>query len=174
MTTSDRQKRQMVTVAQWGASVGITRQAAYRAIKRCGIPVEGGAVDVEAATALYRSRTRAKTSGASTPKTDATPETPDAGSPDYWQARARREQAEAGLAEDKLRTQRGELVERADLERVLGRWLVLARERMLILGARLGPVVAPLDDPGECSLVVDAEARAALDDLIAAAELRGL
>jgi len=48
----------MLTVADWAASVGISRQAGYQAVKRCGIPVTGGQVDAELASYLYESRTQ--------------------------------------------------------------------------------------------------------------------
>ena len=47
------------TIRQWAAMVGISRQSGYRAVERCGIPVDVcGGIDPDEATALYRERTR--------------------------------------------------------------------------------------------------------------------
>ncbi len=54
-------------MAAWAQSLGVTRQAAYAAVQRCSIPVVDGLVDAEAATMLYRLRTRARV------KTEARP-----------------------------------------------------------------------------------------------------
>lgn len=48
----------MLTVTAWGAEMSISKQAAYVAVKRCRIPVVDGLVDADAATLLYRNRTR--------------------------------------------------------------------------------------------------------------------
>jgi len=49
------------TIRQWAATVGISRQAGYRAVARCEIPVDDcGGIDSEEATTLYRARTRAR------------------------------------------------------------------------------------------------------------------
>lgn len=50
-----------LTVREWAAHIGVSKQAAYAAIKRCSIPVgPDGRVDAKEATLLYRSRTRAR------------------------------------------------------------------------------------------------------------------
>lgn len=51
-------ERRRLTVTQWSHEIGISKQAGYKAVQRCGIPVEGGLVDAELATLLYRRRTR--------------------------------------------------------------------------------------------------------------------
>jgi len=48
----------MTTVADWAEALGVSRQAAYQAIKRCGIPRDHGMVDAELATYLYNQRTQ--------------------------------------------------------------------------------------------------------------------
>jgi hypothetical protein len=78
------------------------------------------------------------------------------------------------VTEIKRRQMEGALVETAEVRRIMGQWLTAAKDRMLAMGGRLGVIVAPMKDPGQCSVVIDAEARAALADLVAAGELRGL
>ena len=48
----------MLTVTAWAAEMHISKQAGYLAVKRCGIPIVDGKVDADAATMLYRNRTR--------------------------------------------------------------------------------------------------------------------
>ena len=48
----------MLTVTAWSAEMGISKQAGYVAVKRCRIPIVDGKVDADAASMLYRNRTR--------------------------------------------------------------------------------------------------------------------
>lgn len=51
-------ERRRLTVTQWSHEIGISKQAGYKAVQRCGIPIEDGMVDAELATLLYKRRTR--------------------------------------------------------------------------------------------------------------------
>ena len=51
-------ERRRLTVTQWSHEIGISKQAGYKAVQRCGIPIEDGMVDAELASLLYRHRTR--------------------------------------------------------------------------------------------------------------------
>ena len=48
----------LLTVTAWSAEMGISKQAGYVAVKRCRIPITDGKIDADAATMLYRNRTR--------------------------------------------------------------------------------------------------------------------
>jgi hypothetical protein len=48
----------MLTVTAWAAEMHISKQAGYVAVKRCRIPITDGKIDADAATMLYRNRTR--------------------------------------------------------------------------------------------------------------------
>ena len=51
-------ERRRLTVTAWAHEIGISKQAGYKAVQRCGIPLEDGLVDAEVATMLYKRRTR--------------------------------------------------------------------------------------------------------------------
>ena len=169
-----------VTVAQWGDEIGLARQSAYRAAERCGIPINDGKVDAEAATIIYNSRTRPHASkgrgqGGDAPGAAATHAGNDAnlqgagpgkaaaqngdGAGDYWPARTRRERAEADLAELKLAEQRRELVRRDLVERAVFEAARGLRDGMTNCSRRLAAEVAALADPVECDAVIAREHR---------------
>lgn len=94
-------------------------------------------------------------------------------SSEFSKARAKREQIEAELAELKLLQQRGELVLAADVRRELAGQLGALRDRLLQVGARVGPVLAPETDLVQCVRIVDAAIHEALEEVArpAAAEV---
>ena len=47
-----------LTIPAWAATLGITRQAAHLAVRRCGIDLVDGKVNPVTATALYHAKTR--------------------------------------------------------------------------------------------------------------------
>lgn len=64
---------------------------------------------------------------------------------DFEKARARKMEADAAMAEDQLKKQRGELVTVRDYERALATSLDRVRARMLSLDSRLAPLVVGVD-----------------------------
>jgi hypothetical protein len=178
----------MLTVTEWARTHGLSKQSGYNAVKRCGIPLIDGRVDPEVATALYRSRTRkrlntpshAKRASADTlrigsslqPAQGATMET-DAMTDDeqsYHTSRARREAAEAALAQLRLAEQRGELVRGDEVRAALARRVASMREMLLSVAARLAPILAAEPDQATVHTTLETEMRQALAQ-IAAAEL---
>lgn len=161
-----------LTVSAWSATVGISKQAGYKAVERCEIPLVGGTVDPEVATMLYRKRTRVRTNA---PRDDATvsPHRPRAAarpeledhSDDYWHSRGRRERAQAELAELKLAEQRGELVRAAAVESAHGRRVSGLREALLQIPARLAAVLAAESDQARCHDVLQAELHQVLEQV---------
>lgn len=81
---------------------------------------------------------------------------------DYWTSKARREAAEAELAELKAAEQRGELVRKVRVERELAGRLVALRESLEALADRLAPVLAAEPNAGACRRLIRDEHRAAL------------
>jgi phage terminase Nu1 subunit (DNA packaging protein) len=67
--------------------------------------------------------------------------------PDYRQARARREQAEAELAELKLAEQRGELARVADMRSEYSRRIAAARQALLQMPSRVTPLIVADPSP---------------------------
>lgn len=140
----------------------MSRQAGYAAVRRCGIPVNDGMLDADVATVLYRKRTRARANE----RRGGEPAVPPAataaaggqgggdddrgGGDNYWTSRARREEAEAELAELKLAEQRGELVRAADVRAAYAKLAAGLRESLLQIPARLAAVLAAESDQAKC------------------------
>lgn len=161
-----------ISVAAWGKSVGISRQSAYDALKRCGIPVSGGKVDTDVATMLYRKKTRAraneKVPAAAQPEpppTDDPIDAPDA-VPDYQESRARREAAEADKAEMAVMQMRGELVEKAAVKAEFAKQAGAVRDGLLNVPARLAPVLFACKSMVELQQMLDTELRAVLAQFV--------
>lgn len=158
-----------LTVTEWAASLGMSKQAGYQAVKRCGIPVVDGGVDPEIATVLYRRGTRVRANGKrqeqdlpERPMDPITPQPPPGGKVSYDEARRRREAAEASIAELKEAELRGELVRRAAVEREMASRLVALRESLEALADRLGALVAAEPDAQACRRLLRDEHRTAL------------
>lgn len=80
----------------------------------------------------------------------------------YWDAKTRREQAEAELAELKAAEQRRELVRRVAVEREIAGRLVALRESLEVLGDRLAALMAVETDPVICRRLIRDEHRKTL------------
>lgn len=83
-------------------------------------------------------------------------------SPDYNISRARREAAEAAMAEIALRRKRGELIEVSAVEAIWAAALVAVRDHLLQLCARLAPVLAVETDVSRIEHLLDQDHAAAL------------
>ncbi|MBP6319423.1 MAG: hypothetical protein KA431_14970 [Rubrivivax sp.] len=130
----------LTSVAAWGASEGITRQAAHTAVRRCGIPLQDGRVDPAVASALYRQRTRPRVR-TKAPATAA----PEPGQPapeiSYQEARRRQAVADMLMAEREAARQARELVRVEDVIRLWGNQLTICRERLLNIPNRIAPTL---------------------------------
>jgi phage terminase Nu1 subunit (DNA packaging protein) len=155
----------------------MSKQAGYKAVERCEIPIVDGTVDPDVATVLYRKRTRARTNerppqGAAAGAAGSGGAPGDVPAPssgdDYWHSRGRRERAEAELAELKLAEQRGELVRAADVRASLAKRLSALREAILQLPARVVPLLAADPTPAAMDATLRAEIVAALTHLVEA------
>lgn len=155
--------------------MGMSRQAGHAAVKRCNIPVEGGLIDRDVATMLYKRRTRARAnerrSAAGQAQAEALVDQADkpASQADdgdnYWVSRARREQAEAELAELKLAEQRGQLVRAADVRSALAKSTASLREGFLQLPSRLVPMLVVENDAAKLDALLRQEIHAVLSQL---------
>lgn len=81
---------------------------------------------------------------------------------EYWDAKTRRETAEASIAELKEAELRGDLVRRAVVEREFASRLVALRESLEVLADRLSAQVAAEADAGRCRQLLRDEHRLAL------------
>lgn len=139
---------------------------------RKGMPLE-----VEPAK-LWRAQhagLRVKPTATSKPPTQ--PAAADGGSFSSW--RTRRERAAALQAEADLAEKRGQLISVAALRDVFGRWLSEAKDILLSVGSRLGPVLAVESDQRAVERAIDDEMNRALlalcgaDEALASRQGRG-
>jgi hypothetical protein len=153
----------------------MSRQAGYKAIRRCSIDVVDGCVDPDIATVLYRRGTRPRANQKRAQQEvsrlahDVAPVAVVAVS--YDEARRRREAAEASMAELKEAELRGELVRRAAVEREMASRLVALRETLEALADRLSALVAAESDAQACRRLLRDEHRNALAAFSAAGNL---
>jgi 16S rRNA G1207 methylase RsmC len=82
-------------------------------------------------------------------------------------AKARREQAEAQLAELELAEKRGEIMAVGEHKRVLFALARTVRDAVLQIPARSAALVAATDDRQQCQAILDAEVRKVLEQLAA-------
>lgn len=99
------------------------------------------------------------------PPPAAGPQAPDR-VPDYQESRARREAAEAGLAELKVQQQMGTLVEAAAVRAEFARQTSAVRDGLLNIPARLAPVLAAETSVGKVQTLLDTEIRAVLAQFV--------
>lgn len=161
----------LTTIAEWAQKVGISRQSAYEAVKRCEIPVTDGKVDADYATHLYRANTRQRANG-SRPDPVASGSLP-AGAvgtggmepskvPGYDTSRARREAAEAAKAELQLAELAGRFLLKSDVEAVAFEIARSLRDGLSNSARRIAAEVAALDTTEACEEVIDRELSALL------------
>jgi phage terminase Nu1 subunit (DNA packaging protein) len=157
----------LTTIANWAKSLGISRQQGYAAVKRCEIPVTDGKVDQEFATMLYQRHTRPRANG----KRDADAPPPGAGAPavappgtvpSYERSRARREAAEAALAEMKEAEMSGKYLVKAEVDAVLFEVARAMRDGLTNCARRIAADVAGMSLVEECEEVIDREHRSLL------------
>lgn len=84
----------------------------------------------------------------------------------YWQARSRREQAEAALAERRLAQEAAGLVDRATLERAVAAVMRQLRARLLALPADVVPALAAHPSPAAMDGLLRAAITRTLQDVV--------
>lgn len=157
-----------VTMAEWARRKGVSRQAVHKRIRNGGLStLPNGKLDPEVAEREW-SVTR---DPAAPPAHPAVPAPPGTSSSIGVLAQARSASAlvTAKLKQIDLEERVGTLVRVDEIE---GRWFELARAlqtRMLTIPSRLADLLAPITDSHEVRRVLDAEIRAALQELAAAA-----
>lgn len=168
----------LTTIAEWAETVGISRQSAYDAVKRCEIPVADGKLDPEYATHLYRKNTRQRANGnrpaspASMAPSGALAGAGGAGGaepkdriPGYDSSRARREAAEAAKAELQLAEMAGKFLLKADVEAAAFEIARSLRDGLNNSARRIAAEVAALMTAEACEEVIDRELSALLGSM---------
>jgi hypothetical protein len=153
---------ELLTIPQWAERLGISRQAAWQAVRRLAIPVQpGGLIDAVAATAVYNAKTQRRVRVAAR-------QTASAGvGPSYDEARRRSAVAEAERAELELAELKGDLVRLATVKASLARQYIAAREIVLGWPARTAPLLIGVADQGAVEAVLHAEVHRLLEHLAA-------
>lgn len=163
----------LVTAEDLARALGVSGPAVAQAKKSGRLTViktdDGDRFDLAVARIQWeanRKRARATSPGAKGAPTKADVDLPDGGGDgaggDYWDAKTRRERAEASMAELKERALRGELVRKAVVERELAAALVTLRETLEVLADRISALMAAESDPAICRLMLRDEHRKAL------------
>ena len=168
----------LTTIAEWAKIVGISRQSADDAVARCGIPATDGKVDPDYATHLYKKNTRQRANGnrpdllanGAEPSVAAGPggaggTEPVAQVPGYDTSRAKREAAEAALAEIRLAEAAGKFLVKDEVEAAVFEISRALRDGLTNCARRIAADVAGLASPHECEEVIDREHRALLESM---------
>lgn len=117
--------RELISPAEYARRTGRTRAAVSKAIKRCAIPLTDGKLDPLVADTLWRARTdpaQSQRALGQNLKREAAPD-PRASLPDDENWYARRQRAEAQIAEIELQRLAGKLVEAEPAQREWSRRL---------------------------------------------------
>jgi phage terminase Nu1 subunit (DNA packaging protein) len=155
----------LMNQTEYARHKGVSKMTISNAIKTGRISLVDGKIDPDSADKQWAQRTRARARTlADGGKPTAPPADPTRGEPDYFIERARRERAEADIAEVKAAEQCKKLVMAEDVKR---EWQSISgriREAFLQMPDRLSPVLEmrPL---AFIRKTLDDELRAALEEL---------
>ena len=167
-------KVKLMTQAEYAKHRGCSGVAVHKAVKAGRISLIDGKIDADVADIQWAANTRARVpskrvelpaqgSMGASPADDG--QDPDGKAGDYWDARSRRETAEAAIAEMKEAEMRGTLI-RADAVR--SAWagkITSARDALLQIPSRLAPVLAAESDMERIAELLEGELRQALQQL---------
>lgn len=174
----------LMSQSEYAKHRGVSHVAVHKAIKERRIILIEGKIDPNVADIQWAANTRARapsSPGAAAIQPAAPGEATgvgftgsgaasadlggEGGGDSYWNSRSRREQAEASMAEMKQKEMAGELI-RADAVR--SAWagkITAARDALLQIPARLGPLLAAESDLVAVTTLLEAELRQVLADL---------
>lgn len=168
----------LMTVAAWGRTLGISRQSAAEAVTRCGIKVVDKKIDADKATALYKKNTRQRVNenkhpvsspNVSAARSAGTPPPaaidPTDGIPEYDVSRRRREAAEATLSEIAAEKEADKFLEKADVDSVVFEVARAMRDGLMNCSRRIAADVASLTTADECEAAIEKEHRALLETM---------
>jgi hypothetical protein len=168
----------LITPTAYARHRGCDEKAVRKAIAANRISTINGLVDAGVADIQWAQNTRAradstKPAGATVPPTTEppttmlAPSTADEG--EYSVNRARRERYEADLAQMKLQEQQGDLVRVVEVRAEIAKRVGQVRMNLLQIPARLAPLLANEADQAKVHAILEAELRAVLAHVTAAA-----
>jgi hypothetical protein len=99
-------------------------------------------------------------------QTSATPPTSENKNGEYWEARSRRESAEAAIAEMKEAEMRGLLIRADAVRSAMANKISATRDALLQIPARAAPLLAAENDIDKVSELLESEIRQALAQLL--------
>jgi len=167
---------QLITQSEYARRRGCTEGAVRRAVRDGRISLIDGKIDPVAADAQWARNTRVRAGSRATDDANlhAGSAAPSRGDDDddagYWHSKARRERAEADLAELKLAEQRAELVRAQDVYVELARVFATFRGTMQQIPYRMAAILAAETDQARVHDLLASEITAALLHLKRASE----
>lgn len=164
----------LISKAEYARRRGVAKSAVTKAIAEGRISEIGGKIDPVVADAQWAANTRARV-GAPTPPPDPVqtpaldlvppvelPAAAAAPADDYNSFRARREAADAELAEMKVQLERGKTIAVDAVRQVVATTFAGTRDALMQIPARLSPVLAAELDPARVHDLLVTELHAAL------------
>lgn len=155
---------QLVTASELARELNVSPTAVHKARDSGRLTPIGDRFDLAVAKIQWETNRKRQRRDRPPPPPDlpAGTETPAQSGGSYWDAKTRREQAEASIAELKELELRGDLVRKVEVERALAARLVALRESLEVLADRLAALVAAESDAGVCRRLIRDEHRKAL------------
>lgn len=170
-------KVKLMTQAEYATHRGVSAVAVHKAVKAQRISTIDGKIDPAVADIQWQANTRPRavrppvseppaSSTGSLPAQQQHPPSP-AGEPvdDYWVSRARREAAEAQIAEMKRSEIEGTLMRTDALRQAWSKRIAATRDALLQIPARMAPVLAAELDMERVAVLLEDELRQALAEL---------
>lgn len=165
----------LMTQAEYAKHRGVSGVAVHKAVKAGRISTIDGKIDPHVADIQWEKNTRARVAppkpgnvseaGASASPSAGPDSPPDGKTEDYWDARSRRETAEAAIAEMKEAEMRGLLIRADAVRSALATRISATRDALLQIPSRLAPVLAAESDMERVIEILEAELRQALSQL---------
>jgi hypothetical protein len=158
-------KVNLISQADYSKHRRCSEAAVSKAVKANRISLIDGKIDPAVADMQWKRNSRARVNSQRPQATEGsasapgTTEAPDDKQPDYLESRARREAAEAELAELELGQKRGELVRKEDVERGAYTAARAMRDGLTNCAKRLGATVAVMTEPARCAAAIETEHR---------------
>jgi len=170
-------KVELITQAEYARRRGVDPTSVRDAVKGGRITLIDGKIDPVVADAQWQANTRKRVSiageGAAPAAAPSSPPAPPpgldvdtgGGVPDYQLSRARREAAEADLAELRRAEELGDLIRTDAVRSAYSRRAAGLREALMQIPARLSPVLAAESDPAKIHDHLQAELRQVLEQV---------
>lgn len=160
----------LITQAEYARRRGVRPSAVTRAVKAGRITLIDGRLDPAVADVQWQANSRVRAGSRPAGNAPAGPPVAAAPGTDYFTSRARREAAEADLAELRRSEQRGELVRVAAVRSALAAKCIAYREAFMNMAARVAPIIAAETSQAAVQALLDAEIRAAMQPLFDVAD----